>query len=220
MSFLAVRKEDLTDNEDKFQRHENQIFYSPLPQIIDSNYPTIWLDLHVSEEGYEICGEDKKLEFKRSGKGQTVSIPPRFSVRFTTQEKIGISSSLSAIVVNSAGNAVKGLFIAPGKIDPGFSPNKLTLVVTNNSRKAIYIKGGAKIATIAFVVTSLECTATRSIGWAERKIDFQYSPGRVERIINYLGSFDYKKIIGELIMVILTTLIILYLTGLFKVPGA
>jgi len=208
MSFLAITKDLITDDTDKFVREEAKIFFSPLPQIPDTSYPILWLDLHISNEGYEICGKDKQQEFKQNGNSK-ISIHPGWSIRFKTKEKIGIANNITAIVMNSAGNAVKGLFIAPGKIDPGFRPNKLTLVVTNNSRRSIYLKSDDKIATIAFGFTSLNCAPTDSIGWADRRINYHYTDGLSERFKNRVLSIDFGKHIGEIILVIITVFITL-----------
>ena len=85
MSFLAIQKDDLTDDEAKFQRGESKIFFSPLPSLKFHEYPALWMDLHLSGDGYEICGEDKKLKFKNAASPRE----PGPDVRFN--RRIGIS---------------------------------------------------------------------------------------------------------------------------------
>jgi hypothetical protein len=110
VNFLAIQKEFLTNDEAEFRHGERKIFFSPLPSIKDIEYPTVWLDLHISSDGYEICGEDSKLKFKKYNGDSCVSIRPGWSLRFTTEEKIGVCNDVTGIVVNSAGIAVRGLF--------------------------------------------------------------------------------------------------------------
>jgi hypothetical protein len=106
---------------------------------------------------------------------------------------------VTGIVVNSAGIAVRGLFVAPGKIDPGFHPNKLTLVVTNYSKRSIDLKAGDKIATIAFAQTSEKCAPTESSGWANRRIE-GYSKSSWDQFNDRLKNIDIFNLIGYLVM--------------------
>jgi dUTPase len=204
MSFLALKKDSLTDDEDKFKSDEYKIFFSPLPDLQAHKYPVVWLDLHLSGDYYEICGKDLRLNFKRQNGVKYVSIPPGRGFRFITNQKIGVKKDVIAIIVNSAGNAVKGLYAAPGKVDPGFLPDQLTLVMTNQSKRSIDLKVGDKIATIAFAQVSGECAPYDSIGWAKRRIDDGYSKTCWDRFKS-MWTFDlFIKIIYPILIVSIT----------------
>ncbi len=189
MSFLALLKEDLTEDDAHLQSGEAKVFISPMPSIKQNEYPTIWIDLHLAGDSYEICGKDIKHNFKKNNESLIISIRSGRSLRLKTTEKIGIGRGLTGIVVNNAGLAVRGLFLAPGKVDPGYRPSELTLVVTNHARRSIDLKAGDKIATIAFAQASAECAPTKSSGWANRKID-GYTLSTCERIRDRLRNID------------------------------
>lgn len=204
MSFIALKKDSLTDDENKFKSTDCKIFFSPLPQLQEHKYPVVWLDLHLSGDYYEICGKDFRLNFKRQNGDKYVSIPPGRGFRFITNEKIGVKKDVTAIIVNSAGNAVRGLWAAPGKVDPGFCPEQLTLVMINKSKRSIDLKVGDKIATIAFAQVNGECAPYDSIGWAKRRIDNSYSKTRWDRFKN-MWNFDlFIKIIYPILIVSVT----------------
>jgi len=203
MSFFALQKDDLTDDEAKFQRGEGKVFFSPPPSLKYNEYPTVWLDLHLSDDGYEICGEDKKLRFKTRNGESIISICPGRSLRFRTVETIGIQNFVTGIVVNVAGMAVKGLTVAPGKVDPGFNPSQLVLVVSNLSKRSIDLKQGDKIASVAFAQTG-ECAPTKSRGWADRKIE-GYSRSSWDRFKDRMQGIDIFDILKTLFIAALVT---------------
>ena len=217
MSFLAIQKDDLTDDEAKFQRGESKIFFSPLPSLKFHEYPALWLDLHLSGDGYEICGEDKKLKFKRRNGVSVISIRPGGSLRFNTVETIGIHNVVTGIVVNVAGMAVKGLSVAPGKVDPGFKPSQLILVVSNLSKRSIDLREGDKIAAIAFAQTG-ECAPTKSRGWADRKIE-GYSRSSWDRFKDQIHGIDIFDILKNLVVAAFGAAIVLLVQYLLRKAG-
>lgn len=217
MSFFALQKDDLTDDEAKFQRGEGIVFFSPLPSLKYNEYPTVWLDLYLSGDGYEICGEDKKLKFKRRNGESVISIHPGGSLRFKTVETIGIQNFVTGIVVNIAGMAVKGLSVAPGKVDPGFKPSQLILVVTNLSKRSIDLREGDKIAAIAFAQTG-KCAPTKSRGWADRKIE-GYSRSSWDRFKDRMQGIDFFDILKNLFVAALGAAIALLVQYLLRKAG-
>ena len=166
---------NLTDNKQDFLLKKSEIFFSPIPQHTKAvqsagGLPEAWLDLHVSGEYYEVCGKDRRHAFLRGqdleGKERVyVSIPAGASYRFKTAEVIGTHADFTAIFTNVAGIAVRGLAVAAGRIDPGFGPDELALVVTNLSRRAIDLHSGDKIATVCFFRTSEPCRPREAGGW-------------------------------------------------------
>ncbi|MCL6447903.1 MAG: hypothetical protein K6U04_07085 [Armatimonadetes bacterium] len=218
MSYLALQKDTITDDETKFQNGEAKIFFSPLPSLRDNEYPIVWLDLHISGDGYEVCGKDSKLKFEKYNGDLCTSIRPGLSLRLITQEKIGVQRDVTGIVVNLARIAVKGLFIAPGKIDPGFSPNQLTLVITNHSKRSIDLKAGEKIAAIAFAQTSMKCAGTKSSGWANRRIE-GYSKSSWDRFKEPLKNIDIFDLVKNLITAAVGAVIVLIVQYFLKRAG-
>lgn len=217
MSFFAIQKDDLIDDEAKFQCGEGKIFFSPLPSLKIHEYPALWLDLHLSGDGYEICGEDKKLKFKRHNGILVISIRPGGSLRFKTVETIGIQNVVTGIVVNVAGMAVRGLSVAPGKVDPGFKPSQLILVVTYLSKRSIDLREGDKIAAISFAQTG-ECAPTKSRGWADRKIE-GYSRSSWDRFKDRMQGIDILDILKNLFVAALGAAIALLVQYLLRKAG-
>lgn len=125
---------------------------------------------------------------------------------------------MAGMVVNVAGMAVKGFSVAPGKIDPGFRPGQLVLVVTNPSKRSIDLKEGDKIAAIAFAQTSEECAPTKSRGWADRKIE-GYSSSSLDRLMDRLRREDFFDIIKTLLIVAVGSAITLLVQYLLQKTG-
>lgn len=177
MSFLALEEHEITDDLREFREGSIRIFLSPKPAEGEVEYPSVWFDLHLSDDdGYEICGIDRRLKFHCRDGECIFSVRPGASVRLITREAIGVKNDTTGVVVNSASKAVRGLSVAPGKVDPGFGPNKIVLVMTNHTRRAMDLRAGDKIAAIAFGLTCKECMPTRSAGWAYRKLNGYSAP--------------------------------------------
>jgi deoxycytidine triphosphate deaminase len=170
-----------------------------------------------SDDGYEICGEDKKLRFKTRNGESIISICPGRSLRFRTVETIGIQNFVTGIVVNVAGMAVKGLTVAPGKVDPGFNPSQLVLVVSNLSKRSIDLREGDKIAAIAFAQTG-KCAPTKSRGWADRKIE-GYSRSSWDRFKDRMQGIDIFDILKNLFVAALGAAIALLVQYLLRKAG-
>jgi len=195
VSFRAIQQSDLT--------HGNAaggyvIYFSPLPA--EGNYPTIWLDLHIAGEYYHVCeDESTRQEFTQDQSGRKyLRLGPREGVRLYTEERVGLDNNHTAVVTNIASRAKHGLIVAPGKIDPGFNPARLILVVFNQSGRACKLYVGDKIASIAFAQTSGACAATTSTGHANESIsDFEVR--RRQRIVRWLASRDYVKFGGDIL---------------------
>jgi len=200
MSFLAIRQENLTDDRTAFQNDRQKLFFSPLPRLDPCYYPQAWLDLHISGKGYETCGEDKPHPFEQRNGALVVSIRPGRSLRLRTAESIGIQRDMTGVVTNSAGMAVRGLFVAPGKVDPGYGPGILTLVVTNCSGRSIDLKAGDKIAAIAFAQMEVECAQTDSKGWGDRRIEGYSPPPFRERLRALVRSKGFRDFLTQLII--------------------
>lgn len=199
MSFRAIQLADLT--------HGNAaggyiIYFSPLP--VEVQYPTIWLDLHIAGEYYHVCeDESTRREFKGDHSGRKyVRIGPREGVRLYTEERIGLDNSHTAVVTNIASRAKHGLIVAPGKIDPGFNPARLILVVFNQSGRACNLYVGDKIASIAFAQTSEVCAPTGSTGHATGNMS-DFETRRWQRMSRWLASRDYSKFFGDILRMLL-----------------
>lgn len=207
VSFLALQKNiNITGDEKRFYCNEVKVFFSELHAIKDEHFPAVWLDLHLSGEYYEICGKEAKINFKDNNDFKYISISRGFSLRFKTIERIGIKRDVTGIVVNTSSRAVKGLSVDPGKVDPGFEPAQLTIVITNQSRRAIDLKVGDKIAAIAFAQVTEECVQNKEKGWANKtppKDD--YSKTFWNRIQDWLRSAVSDRVI-KIIAILVTTI--------------
>jgi dUTPase len=193
VSFRAIQQADLT--------HGNAaggyiIYFSPLPA--EATYPTIWLDLHIAGDYYHACEDDNtKRHFKQDHASKKyLRLRPREGVRLYTEERIGLDNNHTAVVTNIASRAKHGLIVAPGKIDPGFNPARLVLVVFNQSGRACKLYAGDKIASIAFAQTSAVCAATASPGHANGGTPDFETPRR-RRFVTWLAAVDYAKFSGD-----------------------
>jgi len=128
---------------------------------------------------------------------------------------IGIKEDVVGLVVNSASRAIKGLSVAPGKIDPGFNPNHLTLVMTNLSKRSIDLKAGHngdKIAAISFFDVTEKCIPTKSTGWGDKPLpQDDYTRTKREMIRDKIVNTDYTQIISGIIVAIVTLILTYYL---------
>lgn len=218
MSFIAIDKNIITDNKNDFRNDKMKIFFSPLPKLEEAEFPTVWLDLHISGEWYEVCGKDSKRKFKKIDEEFYVSIPPNRSYRFILSETIGIANDITGLIVNTSSMAVRGLSVAPGKIDPGFRPNKINVVVVNHSKRPLDIKAGDKIATIAFAKTDQRCVPVDSCGWGNRKIE-NYSKSLYKRILIKINNTDYFELVKTLIMGAIGAAVFLFIKFLYDKYG-
>ena len=214
MSYIALTNNDIFDNVDEFVKSGKGVFIGPRPKLNLSDYPAIWFDIHLASTGYEICGQDKFHKFVVSKAGTIVKIRPGQSLRFSTLERIGIKNDTTALVVNCASMAIRGLFIAPGKIDPGFGANRLTIVVTNLSKRSIDLKAGEKVASIAFASASNACVQTKSTGWADKKIQ-GYSDTFWARIVDAIKEANYVSVLEKGIIPLLAAILALLLRSCF-----
>lgn len=199
MSFRAIQLADLT--------HGNAaggyvIYFSPLP--VGLEYPTVWLDLHIAGDYYHACeDENTKRKFKQDHAGRKyIRLGPREGVRLYTEERIGLDSNHTAVVTNIASRAKHGLIVAPGKIDPGFNPARLILVVFNQSGRACKLHVADKIASIAFAQASGPCVPTASAGHANGGLpDFEVP--RRQQVLAWLVSRDYPKFLGDVLRMLM-----------------
>jgi dUTPase len=223
VSFKAVHKADLCDGD---AAKGYVIYFSPVPQ--EQEFPTVWLDLHIGGETYQRSEDDlHRRGFRRpddSGR-KWVRIGPRECIRLQTAESVGIDSAHTAVVTNVAGRAKHGLIVAPGKVDPGFNPAPLVLVVFNQSGRACALHVGDKIAAIAFAEVTEKCVPTTSRGHAQGGLpDFELS--RRQRLAMWSASLPYGKIAGEILKLVIAALLALlvaylvYRFGLRALPSA
>ena len=135
MSFATVTNANLSSGDVSVGF---EIYVDPPPP--EDVLPTVWLDLHLSGTRFEKCENEKVWhEFKEGENDERyVKIKPGRALRIYTEESIGTSSNHTAVVVNVVSKSKVGLIIAPGKVDPGFRPQKLLLVVFNHSRRTYY----------------------------------------------------------------------------------
>ena len=137
------------------------------PAIPAASLPTVWVDLHIGGGGWQYCEEhDRWRPFKPDVEKRSYTVlRPGRGVRLTTEERIGTDAHHSAIVVNVASQASRGLIVAAGKVDPGFNPAPLGVVVYNQSRLPLRVHQGDKIAALAFAVLDGAARATQSVGY-------------------------------------------------------
>jgi hypothetical protein len=215
MSFLAVQRTDLSDGH---AASGYKIFFSPIP---DDLFPAVWLDLHIGGEFYQDCEDDHlKKEFQAAdGTGRRwIRIGPREGVRLYTEEVIGIDAHHTAVVTNIASRAKHGLIVAPGKIDPGFNPTRLVLVVFNQSRRSCRLHVADKIASIAFAETTGPCAATPSRGHLDGTLsDFDQPLSR--RVRRWAITLDYRKFSGDLLRMCLVAALTLFAAWLMGALG-
>lgn len=166
------------------------LYFSPAPA--EESFPTVWLDLHLGGTGYSECEDENRVRpFQVRQSEQVVRIRPRRGVRLVTAERVGVDTRHSAIVLNVASRAKHGLIVAPGKVDPGFNPKPLVLVVFNQSNRVIQLRWGEKIATLAFLRLSEESRATTSVGHAQSPPGEDFEPTAGFRIRAWLRNRDY-----------------------------
>jgi hypothetical protein len=166
-----------------------KVYFSPRPPA--DHLPTVWLDLHVSEEYYQHCEDDGRRKFVTNANGvKYIRLRPHKGVRLVTSEIVGLDCNHTAVVVNVASKAKHGLIVAPGKIDPGFDPRPLVLVVYNQSNRTILLRGADKIACVAFAQTSVSSKATSSKGHVNDVFP-DFEARRSRRFMNWLQSLDY-----------------------------
>lgn len=178
------------------------VFFSPPPS--QDELPTVWLDLHVGGEEFQACEDDhKRRPFLRDDKPQPyVRIRPRRGVRLFTREMIGLGKRHTAIVMNVAGRAKHGLIVAPGKIDPGFNPAPLVLVVFNQSSRVIKLRVGEKIACLAFAELPTDARPTDSRGHALSPVGSDFESRSIRRLASWFAAADWVVIRNEALRVI------------------
>lgn len=189
--FLTLRHDDLHDGD---AAHGYEIYFSPKPDAAE--FPTVWLDLHVGGDHYQNTGDDDRARaFDTSSSGrQRLRIRPHRSVRVTTCEHVGLSTRRTAIVMNVASRAKHGLIVAPGKIDPGFNPAPLVLVIYNQSPRVITLQAGDKVACLAIAELSESAIATKSIGHALQSVGSDFEPRLVTRFSKTFQDLDYAAL--------------------------
>jgi hypothetical protein len=191
MALIAITQDVVTSSQPE---KGYAIYFEPAP--LSDDLPTVWLDLHVSAAYYHNCEDEmvrRPFLVSKNGDLRFIRIRPRSGVRLITQETVGLDCEHSAVVTNVASRAKHGVIVAPGKVDPGFKPRQLVLVVFNQSSRVIVLHEGDKIASIAFLMTTAECRPTASRGHANGALpDFELT--RVQRLKNWLATRDYHEI--------------------------
>lgn len=180
------------------------VIFSPPPAA--ETLRTVWLDLHVSERGYQNCRNDILRPFLQ-GKGfRYVRIRPGRAIRVFTAEDVGVDQNHVAIITNVASQARHGLILATGKVDPGFRGNPLLLVVYNQSNLAVDLKVGAKIASVAFARCDREARATASGGHGLPAPLPDYAPSRLTSFKAWWAEQVYPNL-GSTLLRLVSTLI-------------
>jgi hypothetical protein len=175
-----------------------EIFFSPAPD--EACLPTVWLDLHICGDSYQNCENSVPHEFVEDtqNKERYLLLRPHRGVRLFTHEHVGVDRNHTAIVVNAASQAKHGLIVAPGKVDPGFRPNRLVLVVYNQSNRTIRLRSGAKVACIAFAHLQEPAKPTDSQGHSLAGLP-QFAPGFFHRVRSWLSSSDSSSMLEKII---------------------
>jgi hypothetical protein len=174
MPILSLSKEQLTDRRESFKVDGKVVLLSPLPTDWAST-PSPWFDLHVAEGGpgdwYELCGDRKRRAFKEDNRGKYVPVPIGHAVRLFTREKVAVPVCFTGLVANTYSLAARGLLVTPGKVDPGFGPMELSLVIANHSTRSLKLRAGEKVICIGFVEVMGVCLPTPGPGWAKAPVD-------------------------------------------------
>jgi dUTPase len=170
LTFKTIRQ----DEHDGLLRTNNYVIhFSPAPPR--ESLPAVWLDLHVDGATFQVCGDDVPRPLTESNGGKAIKVKPYQSVRVRTKERVGVNDQHTAFVSNVRSMAIRGLVLAPGKIDPGFSPNPLVLVIHNQTSRAQLIKIGEKVAAVAFAVVDPPAVSSNA-GPAVPEDKFDYAP--------------------------------------------
>jgi deoxycytidine triphosphate deaminase len=178
------------------------IYFSPLHRENEDILPTAWLDLHLSGEDYQDCekgGKTRKFNkitiVEKDGEvvRYYVTIPSRRAVRLWTEEIIGLNHQHTAVFTNIASRAKHGLLVTPGKIDPGYCPTRLLLVVSNQSTRTVRLYAGAKIAAIAFAKIDTDAKASKSSGHAYGHAYPDYEIGKTTELLEWWKYRDIKS---------------------------
>ncbi|MBI2266246.1 MAG: hypothetical protein HYU64_13940 [Armatimonadetes bacterium] len=181
-----------------------RIYFDPPPP--KDLLPTVWLDFHISGDYYQLCEDDStKRQFSvcpRTGK-KFVRVPPRRGVRLYTDEKIGTDAQHMGIVANVAGKAKHGIIVAPGKIDPGFLPSRLVLVIFNQSSSSVILNVGDKIAAVAFAQLPGECKPTDSKGHANGQLP-AYDARLWSKLWTWISSQNYSSLGYDVLKLVIT----------------
>ncbi len=180
------------------------------PPIPVTELPTVWVDLHIGEGGWQRCEErDKWRAFQTAPDGRLSAIVrPGRGIRLTTHERVGTDLSHTAIVVNVASQASRGLIVAPGKVDPGFDPSPLGVVVFNQSRRAMRLHAGDKIAALAFVRVPSPAMATISRGYGSVRPAIPAVELRWwERATTWLARREWRDIGFEILKIVAAAII-------------
>ncbi len=200
MPIVAISKDQLTDRKEDFKIDGNRVFLSPLP-VDDLASPIPWFDLHVAEGGtedyYEVCGDPRHRPFLEDSHGRFVPVSPGRAVRLFTREVIGVPTGLTGIVANTYRFATRGLVIPIGKVDPGFGPAELSLIVANHSTHALKVRAGEKAICLGFAEVKGTCLPTHSPGWAKIPAHDDYGWG--SRFGARLRSIDTGTLLATLV---------------------
>lgn len=197
MPFMTITATDLVSDDTS---GGFAIYFAPRPP--EDQLPTVWLDLHVADAYYQDCEDETRREFLTPSAGGTkyIRLRPHKGVRLVTIEQIGLDCSHTAVVLNVAGKAKHGLIVAPGKIDPGFNPRPLVLVVYNQSDRIILLRGGDKIACVAFAQISTTSKPTTSKGHADGVFpDFEVHAWR--RVVKWVVGRDYVALAYDVLKI-------------------
>ena len=213
MSFLTLTTDNLSSND---AAKAYQIFVSPAPN--SASLPSVWVDLHVAETYYQHTEDTTQRRTFTKSKTATkkhIWIGAKRGVRLVTAERVGCDTKHTGIVMNVASRAKHGLIVAPGKIDPGFAPNRLVLVVFNQSSRRIQLWADDKIACVAFAQVEGECPATESHGHANGILKDFREPWR-QRVVGWFSTRDYRGLAYDVLKLALAAglaLLVAWLTG-------
>jgi dUTPase len=216
VSFLLILNDFLSSGDAGKGYH---VYFSPPPGA--ELLPTIWLDLHIAGDYYQLCEDDsikRQFQISRITGKPFVRIPPRRGVRLYTEEVIGTDGRHMGIVTNIAGKAKHGIIVAPGKIDPGFLPNKLVLVTFNQSNSNVILNVGDKIAAVAFAQISGECKPTGSHGHFDGQLPAYDVSGR-RKLLMWLASMDYSALAYDVLKMVIAAGLALIGAGLLGYLG-
>jgi hypothetical protein len=173
VTITTERHRSLSDHQ------RGSIYFHPPPS--EAGLPQVWLDLHAADASYQVCGQDRDLHPKPQGEDKIIVIPGRASVRIRTVEAVGTDRQHIAILSNIRSLAFGGLLMAPGKIDTGFPPRQLYLVIHNSTSRAQAVKVGQKVAAIAFLTTTLPSGAVDPKDVVPNDY-VRYAPTRLNRL--------------------------------------
>ena len=153
-----------------------------------------------------MCGDRKRRSFREDKHGKYVPISAGRAVRLFTREKVAVPICYTGLVANTYSLAARGLVVTPGKVDPGFGPMELSLVIANHSNHGLKLHAGEKVICIGFAEVDGVCLPTHGPGWAKAPVDDDSTWG--DRFVARLQAIDIGTVVAVVVGSVIAALAI------------